>query len=112
MLFILGFQEGVIFAGVGLFPGLCGFVLAAPAQLHTKHGGRTHPQSTSWREDTPKKDQQQSKASHIQRVNINGMKGIPRVSSSEDQRGHTTESHKFLTIEVHTTNSGSQNRSI
>ena len=26
----------VIFAGVGLFPGLCGFVLAAPAQQHIK----------------------------------------------------------------------------
>ena len=27
---------GVIFMGVGLFPGLCGFVLAAPAQQHIK----------------------------------------------------------------------------
>ena len=44
----------VIFAGVGLFPGLCGFVLAAPAQQRTRRGGRNAPQSASWREGPTK----------------------------------------------------------
>ena len=56
--------------------------------------------------------QQKSKPSYIQRANKNGIKGIPRASSSGDQRNCTTESHRSPTIEVHTTNSGSQNRSI
>ena len=32
---------GVIFAGVSVFAELCGFVLAAPAQQHTRCGGVT-----------------------------------------------------------------------
>ena len=57
MLLIVELQVGVIFGGVGLFPWLCGFVLAAPAQQHTRHGGWSDPQSTSWREGPTKKDQ-------------------------------------------------------
>ena len=49
-----GIVEGVIFAGVGLFPGLCGYVLAPPAQQHTRCGGWSDPQSTSWREGPTK----------------------------------------------------------
>ena len=37
---------GVIFAGLGLFPGLCGYVLSAPAQQHTRCGGQSDSQAT------------------------------------------------------------------
>ena len=47
---------GVSFVGVGLFPGLGGFVLAAPAQQHTRRDRWSDPQSTSWREG-PTKEQ-------------------------------------------------------
>ena len=46
----------VIFAGVGLFPGLCGFVLTVSSKQHTRSGGQSDPQSTSWREG-PTKEQ-------------------------------------------------------
>ena len=49
---------------------------------------------------------------HPQSQPKNGMKGIPRAPSSGDQGDCITESHRFPTIEVHTTKSGSQNRSI
>ena len=56
--------------------------------------------------------QQPPKHNYIQTANINGIKGILTVSSSGD-RGHcTTESHRSPTIEVHTRNTRSQNRSI
>ena len=54
MLLIVGLWVGVIFVGVGLFYGLCGFVLAAPAQQHIGHGGYSVPQSSSWREGCTK----------------------------------------------------------
>ena len=41
LLLIVGLQEEVIFPGVGLSPGLCDFVLAAPAQQHTRCGGQS-----------------------------------------------------------------------
>ena len=50
----VGLWAGDIFADMGFFPGLCGFVLAAPAQQHTRHGGQSDPQSTSWREGLTK----------------------------------------------------------
>ena len=37
---------------------------------------------------------------------------MPRASRSGDQGNFTAESHRSPTIEFHTTNSGSQNRSI
>ena len=43
-----------IFADVGLLPGLCGFLLAAPEQKHTTCSGRSDPQLTSWREGPTK----------------------------------------------------------
>ena len=46
VLLIVGLWRGVIFASVVFFPGLCGFVLAAPAQQHTRCGGWSDPQST------------------------------------------------------------------
>ena len=54
-----------------------------------------------------KKTQKQSKPKDIQRANINNS---PRSASSGDQGDHTTESHRYSTIEVHTINPGSQNR--
>ena len=39
LLLIVGLWEGVIFENVDLYPGLCGFLLAVPAQTHTKCGG-------------------------------------------------------------------------
>ena len=54
LLLIVGLWVGVIFVGVGLFYGLCGFVLAAPAQQHTKGGGWSDPQSASWKEGLTK----------------------------------------------------------
>ena len=54
LLLVVGLQGKVIFAGVGLFPGLCGFVLAAPAQQKIRHGGQRDPQSTSWGEGSIK----------------------------------------------------------
>ena len=51
MLLIVGLGvEGVILAHVGLFPGFCGFLLAAPVQQHTRRGGQSDPQSTNWRD--------------------------------------------------------------
>ena len=46
---------GVIFAGEGLFLGLCGFVQAEPAQQQTRCGGGSDPQLSSVREG-PMKD--------------------------------------------------------
>ena len=45
---------GDIFADVCLFPGLCGFLLAAPGQQQTRCGGWSDPQLTSWREGPTK----------------------------------------------------------
>ena len=56
-----------------------------------------------------RKTQQQSKPKDIQRANINDN---PRSASSGDQGDCTTESQRSSTIEVHTINLGSQNRSI
>ena len=61
--------------------------------------GRTHQRKT----------QQQSKPKDIQRANINDS---PRPAGSGDQGDCTSESHMSSTIEVHTINPGSQNRSI
>ena len=61
--------------------------------------GRTHQRKT----------QQQSKPKDIHRANINDS---PRPRSARDQGNCTTESHRSSTIEVHTINPGSQNRSI
>ena len=47
LLLIVGLWVGDIFVGVGLFPGLCGFVLAAPKEQPTTHGGWSDPQSPS-----------------------------------------------------------------
>ena len=55
---------------------------------------RTHQRTT----------QQQTKHNYIQRTNINGIQGIPRVSKSGDQGDCTTESHRYLTTEVNITN--------
>ena len=52
--------------------------------------------------------QQQSKPNYIQRANVNGIKGIPRASSSGDQENYTMESQSSPTIEVHTIKPGSQ----
>lgn len=103
---------GDIFADVGLFPWFCGFVWAAPAQQHTICGGQSDPQSSSWKRAHQRKTRQQSKPKDIKRANINCIKSIPRASSSGDQGDCTTESHRSPTIEVHTTKSESQNRSI
>ena len=54
LLLIVGLEVQVIFEGEGLFPGHCGFVLAAPAQQHTRCGGQSDTQSTSWREGPTK----------------------------------------------------------
>ena len=55
LLLTVGLWEGVVFGGVGLFPGLCGFGQAEPMQQHTRrHGGLSDPQSTSWREGLTK----------------------------------------------------------
>ena len=62
--------------------------------------------------DPSKEHQLQSKPNYIQRTGINGIKGIPGASSSGDQGDNITESHRPPTIEVHTTNTVSQNRSI
>ena len=62
--------------------------------------------------DPPKNDPKPSKPNYIQRENINVTKGIPRASSSGDQRDCPTESHSSTKIEVHTTESENQNRSI
>ena len=43
-----------IFADVVFCSGLCGFVLAISAQEHTKHGGQSDLQQTSWREGPSK----------------------------------------------------------
>ena len=56
LLLIVGLQGRVIFVGVGLFPGLCGFLLAALAQQHTRIGGQSDPQSTNWGKNPPKND--------------------------------------------------------
>ena len=56
-----------------------------------------------------RKTQPQSKPKDIQRANINS---IPRAASSGDQEDCATESHRSSTIEVHTINPRSQNRSI
>ena len=47
---IVWLRVGVNFAGVGLFLGLGGFVLAPPEQQHSRHGGQNDFQSASWRE--------------------------------------------------------------
>ena len=92
-----------------------GFVILLWQHLHNNIqdvvDGVTLSQPSGGKDPT-KNDQQQSKPNYNQRPNINGIKDIQRASSSGDQGDCTTESHKFLTIEVHTTNSGSQNRSI
>ena len=62
--------------------------------------------------DPPKNDPTTIKINYIQRANIHGIKGIPRISSSENLRDCTTESHRSLTTEVHATNLGSHNKSI
>ena len=54
LLLILGLQGGDIFADVGLFSGLCGFLLEAPAHKHTRRGGQSDPRSTSRREELTK----------------------------------------------------------
>ena len=51
---IQGIAGGDIFADVVLYPWFCGFVLAAPAQQHTRCGGQSDAQSTSWREGPTK----------------------------------------------------------
>ena len=56
LLLIIGLRGVVIFAVVGLPPELCAFVVAAPAQQHTRRVGWSSPQSTSWRE-RPTKEQ-------------------------------------------------------
>ena len=56
-------------------------------------------------EDPPRKAPKQSKPIYTQRANINDN---PRAASSEDQGDYTIESHRSPTIEVHTTNPGSQ----
>ena len=56
-----------------------------------------------------RKTQQQSKPKDIHRANINHS---PRSVSSGDQGDCTTESHRYSTIEIHTINLRSQNRSI
>ena len=102
-----------IFADVGLLPGFCGFVLAAPAQQHTRRGGQCDPQSTSRREGrAPKDDPTIIKTQLHSESNINGIKGMPRPASSGDQGDYTTESHRSPTIEFHSVNPGSQYRSI
>ena len=52
---------------------------------------------------------QQSKPSYNQRDHINGIKGIPRRSSSGDQGDCTTESYRCLDTEGHTTKSQKNN---
>ena len=68
--------------------------------------GRVTLSQPAGRKDPSKMTQQQSKHNYIQRANTNGIKGIPRASSSGDQGDHITESHRLPTIEDHTTNAG------
>ena len=110
---IVGLQGRVIFVGVSLFPGLCGyfFFLAAPAQQHTRHGVWSDSQPAGGKEP-PKVTQQQSKPNYIQWANIRGIMGIPRAWSSGDQGDCTTESQRPPTTGVHTTKTGSERGSV
>ena len=49
-----GITRGVVFVDVGLFPGLCGFVLVVPPQQNTRCVGQSDPQLISWREGLTK----------------------------------------------------------
>ena len=62
--------------------------------------------------DPLKNDPTTIKPNYMQRTSITGIKGIPRASTSGDQGDCTTESRRSPAIDVHTTNSGIQNRSI
>ena len=98
----------VSFAGVGLFPELCGFVLAAPAQLCTGHGEQCDSLSISGRKDSPNIDPPKPNTNYNQRFHINGIKRITRASSSGDQRDCTTEFHISPTTEGHTMKTASE----
>ena len=52
----MGLPEGDIFAVVVMFPWVCGFVLVAAVQQHTRCGRQSDLRSTSWREG-PTKEQ-------------------------------------------------------
>ena len=73
-----------MFAVLGLFPGVSGFVLAASAQQHKDVVGRVPLRQPAGRKDPPKKDPTTTKPNYMQRINIKGIKVIPRVSGSGD----------------------------
>ena len=84
--------------------------LPTPAQQKTRGEGQADPQITSWWEGPSKeRPNNKPKTKDIHRVNINHS---PRSVRSGDQGDCTTESHRSSTIEVHSINPGSQNRSI
>ena len=73
-----------------MFPGLCGFVLAAPAWQHLHSNiqdvvsGVTFSQPPEG-STNQKMTQQKSKPNYIQRANINVIKDIPRASRSGEE---------------------------
>ena len=102
----------VNFSGAGLFSGLCGFVLSAPSQQHTRHSGQSEPESASWKEGPIKEQPNNNQPNCIQRDNINVTKGVSRASSSGDQGVFATETHKSPIMEIYETKTGCQSRSI
>ena len=99
------------FCRCGFDPWPCGFLLVGPAQQHKRCGGRSDPQLTRWREG-PTKEGHNNNQNPITTQSKPIINGIPRASISKDQGDYTTEPHWSPTIEVHMTNSGSQNRKI
>ena len=98
--------------GVSLSPRLIAFIQPVPEHQHTRCGGRSDSQSATRGKDSPKNDptMQLQNANYNQIANINGIKGIPRASSSGDQGDSTTKPHRSPNIECHTTKTRSESR--
>ena len=86
LLLIVGLQEGVIFVGVGLFPEPVVFFRQHLYNSIQDVVGRVILNQPAGGKDPPKNDPTTIKTQpNIQKANINGIKGIPRASSSGDQ---------------------------
>ena len=100
---------GIYFVEVVLFTGFSGFFLPAPTKsIEDVVGGDTLRQLAGGKE--PPKNYPTTMKTQIHPESHHS--GIPRAASSRQQRDCNTEFHRTSIIELHTTNSSSQKRSI
>ena len=98
---------GVIFPDVGLFTrALCFYSGSSSTTAHKTWWAEWPSVSQVEGRTLQGKTQQQSKPNYTQRANVNGIRDIPRASSTGDQGDCATESHRYSTIEVHTQTQG------